>query len=404
MPARIDEDDSNTGSRTVEAAPLRPRKAIIARIILVGLCAVTLILARPLQSHAVAAGVLLRLSDTGDTMGLRDWRTVPIVRKSLTLELAGKSVPAYRYEPEIGAGPIGMVLVHGVHFRGIDEPRLVRFAESIAKTGVTVLTPRIASLADYRIDRDAIVQIGGAAHALRQQLGADRPVGVLGISFSGSLALLAAADETLGADIAYVVTVGSYDDLGRVSRFYATGSIERPDGTTVTLRPHEYGPVVWIYSHLADFFPAEGLEDVRASLRHWLHEERDDARAGAARLPEASKKKLEAIFAGDIATAAPDLADDVGLHAAELDALSPHGHLEQIRVAVFALHGSDDHLIPPSETLWLAHDLPPGVLAYALISGALTHVELGEQASFAERFQAVHFMAGVLAAARHAGT
>ena len=65
------------------------------------------------------------------------------------------------------------------------------------------------------------------------------------------------------------------------------------------------------------------------------------------------------------------------------------------------MHGSDDHLIPPSETLWLAHDLPPGILAYALISRALTHVEMGEGASFAERAQAVHFMAGVLAEARH---
>ena len=83
--------------------------------------------------------------------------------------------------------------------------------------------------------------------------------------------------------------------------------------------------------------------------------------------------------------------------------LSPHGQLDEVKVAVFALHGSEDHLIPPSETLWLAHDLPPGKLAYALISRAVTHVELGEQASLAERIQAVHFMAGILAAARHAG-
>jgi hypothetical protein len=75
--------------------------------------------------------------------------------------------------------------------------------------------------------------------------------------------------------------------------------------------------------------------------------------------------------------------------------------MDGMHIAVFAIHGSDDHLIPPSETLWLAHDLPPGVLAYALVSRALTHVELGDGASFAERLQAVHFMAGLLAEARH---
>jgi dienelactone hydrolase len=383
-------------------APGGPRKVVVVQIVIGALLVVALVLARPVLGHAKAAGVLLRLSDEGgDPMGLRELGVVPTTRTALTLDLGGVKVPAYRYEPQAGPGVFGMVLVHGVHYRGIDEPRLVRFAESIAKTGITVLTPEVASLADYHLDPSAVVEIGAAAHALREQLGGEHRVGVMGISFAGSLALLAAADPTLGSDIGYVVTVGSYDDLARVCRFYATGSIERPDGVAVSLRPHDYGPVVWVYSHLEDFFPVEHLEDVRGALRHWLHEERTEAHADALRLPEATRVKLEALFAGDVKTAAPDFAADVERHAGELEAISPHGHLDHLRLAVFAMHGSDDHLIPPSETLWLAHDLPPGTLAYALISRALTHVELGEQASFSERLQAVHFMAGVLAEARH---
>jgi pimeloyl-ACP methyl ester carboxylesterase len=336
---------------------------------------------------------------TENPMGLRDFGAVPTTRETLTLDEGGAKVAAYRYEPQRGLSLSGIVLVHGVHYRGIDEPRLVRFAESLAAAGITVLTPEVASLADYHVSHDAVVEIGAAAGALREQLGGEKPVGVIGISFAGSLALLAAADPNVGKDIGYVVTVGSYDDLGRVCRFFATGSIARPDGSIVSLRPHEYGPVVWVYSHLEDFFPRDGLEDVRVALRHWLHEERDEARAGAARLPEATRAKLLGLFKDDLATAAPDLLADVDRHAEELDALSPHGHLTGLHVAVYAMHGSDDHLIPPSETLWLAHDIPPGMLAYALVSRALTHVEIGDS-SFAERMQAIHFMAGVLAEAR----
>jgi len=380
------------------------RRGVVARIALAALLLVTLVLSRPVFMHARAAGVLLRVAGgTYNPMGLRELATVAIVRRELTLDLGDGPARAYRYEPTTGPSAMGMVVVHGVHYRGIDEQRLTRFAESIARTGITVLTPEIASLTDYRIDHAAVGEIGAAARALRQQLGGDKPVGVMGISFAGSLALLAAADPAVGADIGYVVTVGSYDDLGRVCRFYATGSIERPDGSAVTLPPHDYGPVVWVYSHLEDFFPAEGLEEVRVALRHWLHEERDLARAAARVLPEESRAKLEAIFAGKPGVAAADLLADVERHSAELDALSPHGHLELVKVAVLAIHGSDDHLIPSSETLWLAHDLPPGMLAYALVSRALTHVEVGEQASFVDRFQAVHFMAGVLAIARHPG-
>ena len=385
-----------------ELALPRPSKGLLVRMALVVMTITALLVARPALNHAAAAGVLLRISGGADTMGLRDWRTVPIKRETITFPMEGGAARAYRYSPEAGLSTVGMVLVHGVHYRGMDEERLVRFAEAIAKTGITVLTPHIPSLADYRIDHAAVVGIGAAAHELREELGGAHAVGVMGVSFAGSLALLAAADPAWGADIAYVVTVGSYDDLGRVCRFYATGSIERPDGTKVTLHPHDYGPVVWVYAHLEDFFPPEEIEDVRDVLKSWLHEEKDKAREAAGRLPDAARGKLLALFAGDLSKAVPDLAADVDRHAEDLDALSPHGHIDKLHVAVFALHGSDDHLIPPSETLWLAHDVPPGMLAYALITSALTHVEIGAQATFAERFQTIHFMAGILAAARHA--
>jgi pimeloyl-ACP methyl ester carboxylesterase len=358
-----------------------------------GLLAV--VLAGPAMTHAKAAGVLLRLSDgSGDPLGLREFATVSIHRIALSID----TVRAYRYEPSVGPGRCGVVLVHGVHYLGIDEPRLVRFAESLAETGLTVFTPQVASLADYRVDWAAVAEIGTAVRALRAQLGGPEPVGVVGISFAGSLALLAASDPEVGRDIGFVVTVGSYDDLARVSRFYATGTIVDPDGVTRSLRPHEYGPVVWVYSHLEDFFPVEGLEDVRGALRHWLHDEHDEARAAAARLASASKVKLEALFAGEMNRAVPDLLADIDRHASDLASLSPHDHLKGIHVPVFALHGSDDRLIPPSETLWIARDLPRGTLSRMLVSGALTHVEIGDQASLGERWRVVHFMAGVLAA------
>lgn len=382
------------GSR--EPRRSRRRKATVLRILPLVALLFAFGLAGPAMTHAKAAGVLLRLSDGGsDPLGLREFDTVAVRRRALAIGGAR----AYRYEPERGSGALGLVLVHGVHYLGIDDPRLVRFAESMAATGLTVLTPEIASLADYHLDGAAVAEIGVAASALRTQLGARKPVGVVGISFAGSLALLAAADPETGRDIGYVVTVGAYDDLARVSRFYATGNIAGPDGARSSLRPHEYGPVVWVYSHLEDFFPSEGIEGVRGALRHWLHDEHDEAHAAAAILPDPSKVKLEELFAGDLDRAVPNLLADVDRHASDLAPISPHEHLKGIHVPVFALHGSDDRLIPASETLWIAHDLPPGTLARALVSSALTHVEIGKEAPLGERWRAVHFMASVLTAA-----
>jgi dienelactone hydrolase len=379
-----------------------PRRAVVVRIVLGTVFLVLLVLAHPAMTHARAAGVLLRLGEGVDNpLGLRDFATVPFVRTPLSIKVGEGSFPAYLYAPDAtGSVAVGAVLVHGVHYRGIDEARLVKFAESLAASGVTVLTPAIESLQDYHVDQEAVARIGLAAHALRERLGGDKHVGVIGISFAGSLSLLAAASPKMGDDIGYVVTVGAYDDLARVSRFYATGRIERPDGKIVSQTPHEYGPVVWVYSHMEDFFPAEDLTLARASLQSWLHEDRDAARAILGRIAAPSRARLEAIYSGKVVEAFPEIPADIERHARELAALSPHEHLEGIHVPVFLLHGSDDSLVPASETMWLAHDLPPGMLAFALISRALTHVELGGQASLAERWQAIHFMAGVLAKAK----
>ena len=72
-------------------------------------------------------------------------------------------------------------------------------------------------------------------------------VGILAISFSGGLALLAASDPQYAPSIAWVASIGGYYDLAHVLRFFATGEAVRPDGSVEHLTPHEYGPLIVIY-------------------------------------------------------------------------------------------------------------------------------------------------------------
>ena len=45
----------------------------------------------------------------------------------------------------------GIVVVHGMHELGINEPRLVNFARSLAASGFFVMTPQVPGIADYRV-------------------------------------------------------------------------------------------------------------------------------------------------------------------------------------------------------------------------------------------------------------
>jgi dienelactone hydrolase len=363
---------------------------------------------RPLLFHVEAAGVLLRLespkegAEPATAWGLRDFDTHALTESEVTFETPSGSARARLYEPAGGrAAPghgAGLVMVHGVHHLGMDEPRLVRFARSIASTGIVVLTPDVRELADYAVDEKSVGTIGSAAALLQRRLDG-RAVGVMGLSFAGGLALLAAADPRFGQSIRYVVSVGAHDDLARVSRFFATRRIEEADGTVLTMKPHDYGPLVLVYAHAGDFFPDGDVPAAREALRSWLWDEREAARKREDELPLPSKAKLDLLFDGKIEAVAPELLRDVDAHAAEMRAVSPHERLGGVHVPIFLLHGASDNVIPATETLWLAKDLPAAAPRTVLVSRLIGHVEVEGVPPLGERWAAVHFLAAVLAEA-----
>jgi plastocyanin len=67
-----------------------------------------------------------------------------------------------------------------------------------------------------------------------------------------------------------------------------------------------------------------------------------------------------------------------------------------MRTTVFLLHGAGDTIIPSSETLWLAKDVPQSELKTALVSPALVHVDMGDKVTWQQQWQLVDFMAQVL--------
>jgi len=239
--------------------------------------------------------------------------------------------------------------------------------------------------------------VGAASASVAARLGVEK-VGLMGMSFGGGISLLTAADPRFRDRVSFVVAVGAHDDLGRVSRFFVDDTTHAPGGGTRHLRAHAYGATVLVYTHAEDFFPPEDLANARDALRLFLWERRDDARAAAAKLGEASRAKVERLFAEDPAALRDELLADVARHEEEMKAVSPHGHLDGLRANVYLLHGEGDTVIPATETLWLAEDVPRARLRTTLVSPAILHVEL-KSPTAADQWALVHFMGQVLAEA-----
>ncbi len=87
-----------------------------------------------------AYSVLIRFLDPKASGVIVRWETHPVDAQELKLPVIGGSVRARLYMPQGVANPPGMVLVHGIHHLGIDEPRLVSFAQAAAGNGFAVPT------------------------------------------------------------------------------------------------------------------------------------------------------------------------------------------------------------------------------------------------------------------------
>jgi dienelactone hydrolase len=354
----------------------------------------------PVVAHLRAASLLLRFADEHAQGALADLGRHPVDEEDATVITGYGPAKARLYVPRGVSRPPGVVLVHGVHRLGIQEPRLIRFARAMAASGVTVLTPQVDEIADYRVDPASIHTLGSAAVMLSARTHA--PVGLMGMSFAGGLSLLAAADPKYAEDIAFVVAIGAHHDLARVSRFFATNLVERPDGPPAHLTAHGYGALVLIYGRAERFFPPEDVAVARDAIRLWLWDERAAARARAEALSPESWAKMDVLFDGPMELVAREVLAVVDEDAEAMTTVSPHGHLSRLQAPVFLLHGAGDTVIPSAETEWIASEVPPRLLRNALVSPAITHVELGPDTPLEQKWALVHFMAEVLEEAERA--
>jgi pimeloyl-ACP methyl ester carboxylesterase len=353
------------------------------------------------RAHLQAVAVMREVSGHPVPASARGVTVAVITQESdfpMQASTGQRMVRARLYLPVGVAHAPALVIFHGVHHLGIDEPRLMGFAAAMASCGIQVLTPELPDIKDYRVSQDSVRTIGESAKWFAARTGS--PVGVMGLSFAGGLALVAAADPSYHADFKFVLAVGSQDSMERVTQYYRTGSDERPDGTVELLPPHEYGPLVLEYEYLEDFVPKPDLGAIRAVLRAHLYEDKQAEAVASLALNEKQKREALALMDATSQTTRTRIAAAIAKHTDELTGLSPHGRLRTLHTPVYLLHGQADNIIPSAETLWMVSELHSEDLKAMLISPVLSHINLdGANPCPMDEWHLVHFFALVLDAA-----
>jgi pimeloyl-ACP methyl ester carboxylesterase len=327
-----------------------------------------------------------------------------LVAQSATVATPEGAARAWRFWPRGDAATRGpaVVLLPGLRPQGPRDPAVARFGRALARAGLRVLAPEIPALMGCRFDPGAVEIIGSAVDHLAEETG--QPVGLIGLSFGGGLALLVAGNPRYRHQVAYVVTVGAHDDLGRVARYCLTHRAEGPEG--VEDRWADPKGLRVLLCALADrLFAPEDLDAAREVLARALAEDDDGAGRTLERLSESTRAKVQAALSPQFSEAQSELAGALGveLEAAEvaeaLAAASPAGRCGAIEAPVYLLHGADDRLIPPSESAWISRELPPGRVRAHLVTPALGHADLADAAP-GDTEAVVAFLENVLAQAQ----
>ena len=357
--------------------------------------ALLLVMAVTVFSYLRAASVLLASIKAQDPTGLTKLVEAPVKTRDVELVSRGEHIAARIYQPSRKEPLAAVLLVHGIHPRGIDEPRFVSFAMAMARVGNVVMTPSLPELASLEATPSTIARIAAAASALCAE--SKRDVIVIGISVGGGLSLLAAARQHGQTPIARVVTVGAHDNLVRIAQHYAGITATDISGRKSTIKPHPYGIQVMIYAHADHVFNAEDFPIARKALALYLSEHYREAVREARKLSQEGQALMNAVFrdpTGPIVAAR--LRDAIEQVQGALHAVSPDGKLNSLQIPVMLLHGQTDPVIPATELSWLEHEIPRGLVEAALVTPVLTHADFPEGVGTLDYLRILHFASQML--------
>lgn len=249
----------------------------------------------------------------------------------------------------------------GLHYAGPDDPRMDRFCRILAAAGHHVAAPFIPGYLALTPGADAIADFIRVFDAIAFT---QKPV-VFSISFGSLLAFALAAARPDA--IERLVIFGGYSDFHATMRYCLTGEGRDPLNQPVVLM----NLLEHIAPHLAGDLRTWWREYVTRTWGRPEMKARDRFVAVAEELaPSVPEAARELFLVGIGARPGAWEIADAGLARFDASALDPAPYLSQITSRVDLLHGTDDDVIPYTQSLALARQLAD---AHVHITGMYGH-------------------------------
>jgi acetyl esterase/lipase len=306
--------------------------------------------------------------------------TAPPIRKTISYAFEGRVYTADVYWPG-GSEPAEAVtiLVPGVVRLGKGDPRLVVFAQTLARARFLVFVPDLVNLRQLNVSSKDAEALARAARyvALRAGVGKDASVGMMAFSYAAGPALLAAMAEETRETVRFVYAVGPYFSIETAVTYLTTGHFRRnANSPWRQVAPSAYATWVFILS-CAAWLDDPDDRRILTAIADMKLADPDAEISGLLAQLGAEGRKIHALLANTDPQNVPGLI--AGLPEpvrSELRTLDlSRRDLNDLKARLILIHGRDDLLIPHTESIALSADLD-GDRSRLFIVDSLKHVEL----------------------------
>jgi dienelactone hydrolase len=391
-----------TSARDAFTSTIIPGMTAPGKLLVAAMAGLTVALAVVAVPYARTAAFLLDLAGIEDAR--RAWipiAPVPVTSRDISVPTRHGAIPVRAYVPTAPAPP-AVVVFPGVHGGGVDAPRLTRLCQRLSSSGLLVICAPLPDLREFRITSrttDVIEDVTGWVAADSTLAPAGR-VTLVGVSFAGGLALVAAGRDTLHGRLRAVVSIGGHGDLNRTLDYLVSGTL--PDGTSRP--PHDYPLAIVALTLARHLVPEVQVAQFEAGVTTFLQASLDESADGAGArpllaslaadletMPEPARGLVAAVVRRDVAAignAVAPYVHDFGHNPALSPALAP-----RTLAPVYLLHGNDDNVIPSTETPLLAADLATHGNRHVrwLLTPLVTHAHLVTGASAPDVWRLISF-------------
>ena len=283
-------------------------------------------------------------------------------------------VPLRVFEPQ-NPRKLSIILYPGASPFAEKHPSLSHLASVMCNLGYRTFVPRIPPLMSLDISENNVPWFAKSFSEIQKidSVFAEK-ISVVGLSFGGSILLKALLEKEMQSpQPKSVLTYGSCNKIESGLQFLLTGEIN-VNGQKSYIKPDDWGLTVMFHNYLACIDAGFDTSEIRKILKDRVADDLDAVTTKMEQLNYHDRNFLENVFSGNITPEIKTIAEEILKEEKnELDKISPATFSHLIENEVFVVHGSNDSMVPYTESLMLAKNLPN---AHLYISHLYEHKEI----------------------------